>query len=461
MTDVSPGYNAVAPLQIIRGTICHLIGDPFAEPGDAAALETFDDGGVACDPSGRIVAVGPFALMAAGHPGATILDRRGCFILPGFVDCHIHLPQALMIGAFGEELLDWLKRHARPEETRYRDLQYATEASRLFFEQEIRHGTTTALIFGPHFEEAIAAAFSEAERRHFRAVMGLTLEDRDLPVELATDPGKAYSACKRVIERWHNRGKLRYAVTPRFILTCSPELLRVCRRLLDEHPDVYFQTHLNENHKEVARLKELFPEARSYLDAYDRFGLLGPRSFFHHSIFSSDEEIDRLSGSGSRVVHCPSSNMFLGSGLIPLRKYVEKGVLTAVGTDVGGGTGYGMLKELKDAYQIQSLLMFGMERPDLAVKLTGVKLLYLSTLAGAKALGMEKEIGSFAVGKAMDLIVLDPSADPYLEARLKNTTDIFERLFVLAVLADKQVIREVYIDGKKAYACCDQTPAAS
>ncbi len=438
---------------IVRANFCHLIADPFKTPDDSGALESYPDGGLLFDNAGRILQLGEFKQVLAGCPEARVVDHSGSIALPGFVDCHIHLPQALMIGAFGEELLDWLTRHTRPEEAKYKHPDYAYNACKIFFDQEISHGTTTAVIFGPHFEEAIEIAFAEAERRNFRAVLGLTLEDKDLPAELAVTPETAYTLSKRLIERWHEKGKLRYIVTPRFALTCSPEMFSVCKRLLDEFPSVYFQTHLNENHREIERIGEVFPNAKDYLDVYYQFGLLGPRSFFHHSIYSGDAEIDLLASTESRIVHCPSSNMFLGSGLFPLKKYIQKGLKVALGTDVGGGTGFGMLKEMSTAYNIQSMLMFAMNSPNLSVKLTGIKLLYLATLAGAEALGMQAEIGSLLPGRKADLVIIDPQLDPYLEIRLKTTSCPSERLFLLAVLGSRQAIKAVLIDGQTAYRC--------
>jgi guanine deaminase len=450
MTSLTAERKGGAATYLLRATICHIVGDPLNSDDDSQSLEGFEDGALVYDDTGKILSSGPYASLAQRYKDAIVLDMSGCLVLPGFVDCHIHLPQALMIGAFGEELLDWLSRHTRPEELRYKDPEYARSCAQTFFDQEIASGTTTALIFGPHFEEALTLAFNEAEKRNFRAILGLTLEDRDAPADLLRTPQDAYKISKRLIERWHGKGKLGYVVTPRFALTCSSEMLGVCKRLLDEHPDVYFQTHLNENHKEILRLKELFADSTNYLDVYNRFGLLGSRSIFHHSIYSSEEEINLLAATESRVVHCPSSNLFLGSGLMPLGKYIAKGIFTALGTDVGAGTGFCMLKELDNAYKIQSVLMFADERVNDAVKLTGVKLLYLITLAGARALRLDGEIGNFKPGKRADAVIIDPSLDPYVEARLSNTRSLSERLFVLSILGSKQIIKDVLIDGRSS-----------
>lgn len=431
---------------LMRGTIFHLLANPFDNQTEGQALEALADGGLVFDAQGKVVACGDFSEMQRMHPQASLIDRSGCFILPGFIDCHIHMPQALMVGAFGDELLDWLTRHTRPEECKYQDDDYATYAARAFYAEELANGTTTALMFGPHFESAIDIAFAEAEKHNFRAIMGLTMEDRDLPGELASSPDMAYKTAKKVIEKWHGRGKLRYAVTPRFALTCTAEMLAACKQLLVEHEGLYFQTHLNENHREIARLKELFPKARNYLDVYAQHDLLGPRSFFHHSIYSVTAEIKRLSASSSRVVHCPSSNMFLGSGLMPLSRYIAAGVPVALGSDVGAGTGYGLFKEMDHAYKVQALLDFALEREP-GLKLDGEKLLYLSTLAGARALHLEKQIGNFAPGRQVDCLIVDPGLDDYLTARMKNAQNLGDKLFLLAVLGGKHVITEVYCDG--------------
>ncbi len=451
MTTKASESETARGVTIVRGTVCHVTADPFSQADDLNALETYEDGGLAFDESGRILSLTDFSEARRRYPQAGLIDRSGCLILPGLIDCHIHFPQTLLIGAFGEELLDWLRRHTFPEEIKYRERHYAEQAARIFFQEEIANGTTTALIFGAHFEEATGVAFAEAERRGFRAFMGMTLSDCNLPAELALPAEDAYRACKRLIERWHGKGRLKYVVTPRFALTCSPELLRVCRALTEEHPDVYFQTHLNENHHEIERIKEIFSDADSYLSVYDSFGLLGPRSFFEHCIYSKDKEIDRLAQSHSRVTHCPSSNMFLGSGLIPLKKYVDRQVIVALGSDVAGGTSFSLLKEMGHAYKVQALQMFAMERPDLAVMLTPVKLLYLATLAGARALGMEGQIGNFSCGASADLVVVDPGLDAYFQARLKNVGSTAEKLFLLAVLGDKHLVREVLIGGRTAH----------
>jgi guanine deaminase len=436
---------------ILRGTIGHLTGNPFAAEQEDDVLETFEDGGLLVDPSGQITQIGTFAAVQAASPEAQIVDRSGCIILPGLIDCHIHYPQALIVGAFGEELLDWLNKYIFPEESKYVDPEYARVAAGLFYNEMISQGTTAALIFSAHFEQATHIGFEEAEKRGFRACLGMSVSDRFIPDQFVMSPKQAYESSMRLIETWHGRGKLRYVVTPRFAPTCTDEMLSICGQLLKENPTVYLQTHLNENHKEIEWVQELFPDSASYVDVYERFGLLGERSIFAHSVHSTDEEIARLAATNSRVVHCPASNAFLGSGLMPLKKYVKAGVTVGLGTDVGAGTGYSLLQEMNQAYKVQMLKMVALKEPERAVKLSGIKLFYMATLAGATALSIDSEVGNLCRGKQADFIVIDPTRDPLFIARLKNTESFSEKLFLLATIGGKRMIREVYIDGRLAH----------
>jgi guanine deaminase len=364
----------------------------------------------------------------------------------------------LIVGAFGEELLDWLNKYIFPEESKFADPEYARMAASLFFNEEISQGTTSALVFGAHFEQATDIAFQEAEKRRFRALLGMSVSDRFIAEQLSMSAADTYSATMRLIEKWHGRGKMRYVVTPRFAPTCTDEMLRTCARILAENPTVYLQTHLSENHKEIAWVKELFPDSPSYADVYESFGLLGPRSIFAHCVHATDHEIALLATTDSRVVYCPASNAFLGSGLMPLKKFVTANIKVGLGTDVGAGTGYSLLQEMNQAYKVQMLQMVAMEEPERAVKLSGIKLLYLATLSGATALSIEGDVGNLAAGKCADLIVIDPTRDPLFIARLNNTANFSEKLFLLATIGGKRMIREVYIDGQLAHS---STPAVA
>jgi guanine deaminase len=427
-----------------------VVGDPFAEPDDSLALEFFQDGALAVDAAGRIKALGNFSALAREYGGYKLVDRRGCLILPGMVDGHIHYPQALMVGSYGEQLLSWLTRYTFPEEEKYRDEGYAKAAARIFFGEAIAQGTTTALIFGAHFERATAIAFQEARRRRFRALIGMVLADRHVPSGLQLPPVKALEASERLIADWHGKDKLRFVVTPRYAPTCSDEMFAVCRRLLDEHEDMLVQTHISENLDEIAWVRQLYPGEGSYLDIYDRRGMVGPRTVLAHAVHSGDAEIARMAATGTSVVHCPSSNSFMGSGLMPLRKFVDKGVKVALGTDIAGGTGYSLFQEMNQAYKVQ-MLQYAVGGGNHAIKLSGARLLYLATAGGARALGLEGDIGNLQPGKCADFIVIDPERDDFFQARLGNTGSMAEKLFVLATLGCKRLVREVYIDGLLAH----------
>ena len=447
-----PKKPTIPPADVIhRGTIVHTIEDPFRVPEDEA-FRGHEDGGLLVDSAGRILACDDFETLRAQNRGATMEDWRGCFILPALVDCHIHYPQTTIHAAYGEQLLDWLEVYIFPEEARFSDLDYAQQRARLFFDELIAQGTGTALIFGAHFEEATATAFKEAARRGFRAVMGMTLGDRNLPESLCMKPERAYEACSRLIESYHENGELLYAVTPRFVPSCSGPMLEMCRRLLEEHKTVRLQSHINENRQEIQWVKDLHPRAPHYFGVYESYGLVGDRTILAHSVHVSEPELEQMGITDTAVAHCPNSNQFLGSGLFSMGRHLDHGIRVGLGTDVGGGPSFSMLREMEAAYKVQSLLLYGLEQPENAVSLGGVRLLYLATLAGARALGLEDRCGSFLPGRAADFIVIDPSQDPIVQARIENSRHILESLFVLAISADKRLIREVRLAGRPARA---------
>jgi guanine deaminase len=450
MTSPSPtrfSDQIIAPQMpfIIRGSIAHCVRDPFESPDDKA-VQYFVDGALFVDAEGTIGGIGDYHSITNHYPEISVLDRTGCLILPGFVDCHTHYPQTLATAAYGEQLLDWLDRYIFPEEARYEDEEHAKRCAEIFFSEMIAQGTTTALIFGAHFEAATNIAFAEAERRGFRAVMGMSLADRHVPEPLMLESSAAISASARLIEHWHGRGNLLYAVTPRFAPSCSELLLQGCSRLLQDYPGVYFQTHANENQEEIKWCRELFPGCPSYVGVYEHYGLLSSKSLVAHCIHCTPEEIDILSRREAAVVHCPSSNAFLGSGILPMARFVKANVRLCLGTDVGAGANFGLLGELNQAYKLQMLL--GGDNG--GVKLSGAKLLYLATTAGARALGLESQIGNLQAGKKADFLVLDLSADAYFEQRMAYADSVEEMLFTTAMLAGKRMIREVYMSGKRS-----------
>jgi guanine deaminase len=421
---------------ILRAALFHTPANAFATD---QALVAHEDGALAiCD--GRIVASGEWAVVRAAWPAAAVTDGRGGFVVPGFVDTHTHFPQLRIIGGLGRTLLDWLEAVALPEEARMADVQYATDTARRFVGALVAHGTTTALAFGAHLVGATTALFNAADEAGLRLISGLVVSDRLLRPELHRSPEEAYRDSTELIRCFHKHRRLLYAVTPRFALSASEAMLEVCQTLLAEHADLRFQTHINENVAEVAARARLFPWAADYLAVYERYALGGPRAVMAHNVHATPSELERLAAARTSIAHCPASNAALGSGLFPMRRHVAAGVHCALGTDVGGGTGFGMIKEGLQAYLMQRTA------PD-GVTLDPAMLLYLSTLAGAEALGLEDEIGDFCPGKSADFVYLRPPDGSPLADVLDRAGTPVERLAALFTLAGAETVREVRIAG--------------
>jgi guanine deaminase len=321
---------------------------------------------------------------------------------------------------------------------------YAEDTARRFVHALASHGTTTAMVFGAHFPPATAALFDAAADRGLRVVSGLVLSDRLLRPELHQTPADAYRESKALIARYHQRGRLLYSVTPRFALSTTEPMLEVCQTLLHEHPDVKLQTHINENRSEIAVLAKLFPWAADYLAVYEKYSLSGPRSVMAHNVHATDAELERLAAAGTSIAHCPGSNAMLGSGCFPLRRHVAAGVKCALGTDVGGGIGFGMMKEGLQAYLTQRLSADG-------VLLDAGRLLHLATLAGAEALGLDREIGDFTAGKAADFVYLRPAGESLLESVVQRAEDATQALASLFTMAGAESVREVRVAGDVVY----------
>jgi guanine deaminase len=412
---------------IYAGTIVDTPGDPFdGDPAGALA-----EAGALCVREGVIRARGTLAALLAEYPGEPVTRLPDGMLVPGFVDAHVHFPQIRAIGGLGMPLLDWLERCALPEESRLASQAYAREVAGEFLCGLLASGTTSALVFGSHFAPAMEELFAAAERHGLNITSGLVLSDRILRPDLLQSPRAALADSASLIGRWHGRGRLRYAVTPRFSLSASNEMLDVCAQLLEA--GVWFTSHVNENVAEVAAVAGLFPGARHYLDTYRQHGLVTKRSVFAHNVHPGDAELEVLAEHGASVAHCPTSNCALGSGLFPLRRHVEHGISVALGSDVGAGAGLFLPKEALQAYFIQQLL--GQD----GMNLTPVHLLYLATRAGARALGLDDLVGDFSVGKHFDAVWLRPAAGSTLAVNLKHardTTDALARIFSLATPAD-------------------------
>ncbi len=416
-------------LELHRGFVMHA-------PTFDGALKAYADGYILVE-DGRVAGVGDWHDRPAGP---RVTNHQGAFILPGFVDTHVHLPQLAVVGSIGKSLLEWLAEDALPEELRWADPQHARTGSREFLSRLLRNGTTSCLAFGSHFPEAMEIFFGEAETSGLRVTSGLVLGDTNLPEGLLTDAERALQESRRLAGKWHGRGRLRYAVTPRFTVSATSGLLAACGELLAENPDLFFTTHLNEMPAEIDVVLAANPAAGDYLATYEAHGLLTRRSLFAHNVHPTDSELARLAAADSSVCHCPGSNMFLGSGLFPLRRHLEHGVRVALGSDVGAGTSYSLPGEALHTHMHQMLL------PD-GLRLEPAQLLHLATRAGAEALELD-DCGSFEVGMQFDAVVLAAPAGSTLAARLPRATGPEDALSALITLSREESVRSVYVAGE-------------
>ena len=421
-----------------RGEILHFLSDPAAD-GDEA-VEYYADGIILIE-DGFVSQLAPAekAVLELGQDVDIITHSDG-ILVPGLIDTHIHYPQCEVIAAYGTRLLDWLETHTFPAEKKFGESAYADSIADFFLDELVRNGTTTALVFGTVHPESVDAFFEAAERRNLRMICGKVMMDRNAPESLTDTPVSSYEDSKSLIDRWHNKRRLGYAVTPRFAPTSSPEQLQQAARLIREYPDVYLHTHLAENKEECKWVAQLFPDSENYLDVYDRFELLGRRSIFAHGIHLSNGEWDRLHQTGSAIAHCPVSNLFIGSGLFDYGAALRHDVKVGLGTDVGGGDNFSILRTINEAYKVQQLN---------GNNLSPFQSLYLATLGGAKALDLDHIIGNFSIGKEADFIVLDYKATPLIEFRLNHCKDIEEKLFALEILGDDRAVRETWIMGQR------------
>lgn len=428
--------------QAFRAGIIHLLDDPGHDIRPIpTAVDYFADGVLVVE-NGHVAAIGPAAEMLANLPDdCELLEFPGQLIIPGMIDTHIHYPQTDMIAAYGEQLLQWLETYTFPTERQFSDLQHAREVADFFLDELLRNGTTTACVFGTVHPESVEAFFAAAEARKLRMIAGKVMMDRNCPEYLQDTPESGYRESKALIEKWHGRGRLSYAVTPRFAPTSTPEQLAKAGQLLEEFPEIYLHTHVAENRAEVAWVHELFPETRSYLDVYHQHGLLKPRSVLAHCIHLDEADRQCMAETGAAASFCPTSNLFIGSGLFDLMAMHEHGIRVGMGTDVGGGSSFSLLQTANEAYKVGQL------RGD---KLSPFQLLYLVTLGGAKALYLDDKIGNFAPGKEADFVLLNPQATPLLGRRSQHCQDITELLFMLMMLGDDRVVSKVWIMGEAA-----------
>ena len=424
-------------MQALRASILHCLADP-GEQSDASAYEYFDDGLLVIDDD-IVVDVGPAdALLGKLPVDAPVTDYSNKLIVPGFIDCHVHFPQLDIIGSFGAQLLDWLHQYAYPAEERFVDPVYAREVARVFVDELLRNGTTTALVFGTVHAHSADAIFEAAEARGMRLIAGKVLMDRNCPASLRDDPQTGYAESKALIEKWHCRGRLGYAITPRFALTSSEEQLAAAGRLAAEYPDVWVHTHLAENMTEVEEIARQFPKSRSYLDVYDQFGLLRERSVFAHCLHMDDTDRATMAAKGGAAAFCPTSNLFLGSGLFRLPAMRRAGIRCGLGTDVGGGTSLSLLRTASEAYKVLHLQEHA---------LPAMRALYLATLGAAEALDLGDKVGNFETGREADFVVLDYEGSSLTARRTAAATTVEEKLFALMTLADDRNVAAVHVAG--------------
>lgn len=448
-----PTPNAVTAL---RGPALTFIGDPFLV-GAEHAVRHESDALIVID-SGTIAAFGPYeAVRSQLPPGATV-TRYGSdsLIVPGFIDAHVHYPQLQMIGAGGHALIDWLNAYAFPAEQQFADADHAREVARIFLRELLRVGTTTAAVYCTVFPQSVDAFFEESARLDTRMIAGKILMDRHAPAALLDTAQRGYDDSKSLIARWHGRGRQLYAVTPRFAPTSSPAQMEMAGALWKEHPGTYLQSHVCENPGEIEWVRQLYPERSGYVDVYDHYGQLGPRAVYGHAVWFEEGDFRRYHHTGTAIAHCPTSNLFLGSGLFTIgeARRKDRPVRIGLGTDVGAGTSVSQFATMNAAYKVAGLTGY---------RLTATHALYLATAGGAQALYLDDRIGSIAPGYEADLVVLDLHSTPLIDYRMKYCRDLEEALFVQLVLADDRAIRATYVAGHLRHERGDessQLPAA-
>jgi guanine deaminase len=420
-------------VQAYRASLLHFHADPaFAE--DA---HTWIEDGLLVVEDGQVKAAGDYAALAPALPADTpIADYRGKIITPGFIDTHLHFPQTDMIASPAPGLLPWLDTYTFPTERRFGDPAHARATADFFLDELLRNGTTTAMVYCTVHKESVDAFFEASSARKLRMAAGKVLMDRHCPDFLQDTADMRDS--EELIGRWHKKGRSMYAITPRFAPTSTEAQLAATGELARAYPDTYIQTHVSENEDEVAWVGELFPQQRSYLGVYEHHGLMRPRAMFGHCIWLDDMDFARLADTGSAISHCPTSNLFLGSGLFDVARADAARALVSLGTDVGAGTSFSMLQTMNEAYKVARLK---------GSYLPALRMFYLATLGAARSMQLEGTIGNFVPGAEADFIVLDPKATPLLERRTSHCTTLEETLFALALLGDDRVIRATYAAG--------------
>lgn len=430
--------TAPAALRALRGRLLWFVDDPWAV---GAAAHRFIEDGLLLIENGLVRAAGEAKSLLPTLPAtAEIVDHRPHLIMPGFIDAHIHMPQTQVVASYGAQLMDWLNRYTFVEEQKLGEQGHAEKLSAFFLDELVANGTTTAAVYCSVHPQSADAFFTESQRRNTRMIAGKVMMDRNAPDALRDTAESGYRDSKALIARWHGKGRQLYAITPRFAITSTPEQLAAAGRLAAEHPGCHVQTHIDENRAEIAFARELYPESADYADIYRRFGLLGPRSLMGHCIHMTHNEWQAFAETGAVAVFCPTSNLFLGSGLFDWAHARQRGVRVAVATDIGGGTSYSMLRTMAEAYKVLQLQ---------GQSLSAYAALHAITLGNAEALGLDHLIGSFEPGREADVVVLDTGATRAMAHRLETVRDLAEELFVLVTLGDDRNVLATYVMGAR------------
>ncbi len=434
-----PGAGATFAL---RGQTLAFRADPFLAAPEQAV--DFNPDGAVVIAGGKIASVGPAAQVLGHYPGIAVEAYRDDLIMAGFVDSHVHFPQTEIIAAYGAQLLEWLERYTLPAERKFADPVYARAVADFYLDECLRNGITTASVYGTVHPQSVDAFFAAASARNMRMAAGKVLMDRNAPDGLADTADRGYRESKALIERWHGKGRNSYVVTPRFAAMSTPAQLEAAAALWKEHPTTLMQTHMSENRREIEWVKELYPQAPDYLGVYERYGLLGPGSNFGHAIHLSPREIALLRESRSGVSHCPTSNLFMGSGLFDLGglRDAERPVTLGLATDVGAGSSFSMFATMRAAYEVGQLRGYSLHP---------AKAFYVATAGSAAVMRMDHAIGNLAPGFDADLIVVDLRSRPLIAERMRHAAGLFDVLFIQMILADDRAIRATYAGGRKLY----------
>ncbi|OAM32886.1 guanine deaminase [Eikenella sp. NML03-A-027] len=426
----------------IRSAMLTFKKDPFFHEMDECLV--YESDAVIVMEGGKITQVGRAQDILPELDGVEVKRYTDSVIIPGFIDSHVHYPQTEIIGAYGEQLLDWLNNYTFIAEQGFKNKEHASEVAKVFLKEQLRNGVTSSTVYCTVFPQSVDAIFEEAEKYDMRIMAGKVCMDRNAPEALLDTPQRAYDESSSLIKKWHNKGRAEYVITPRFVPTSTPEQMEMMQALAAENPDMLIQSHVSENVNEVAWVKDLCPKAKDYTDAYAQYGLVRPRAIYGHGIHLTDRELSVFSETGAAVAHCPTSNFFLGSGCLNVKKLRDKNRPVHVGlaTDLGAGTSFSMLQTMNEAYKAAQMN---------GTPYTSLHSFYLASCGTAEALGLQDKVGTIAVGMEADLTVLNLKSTPIIDYRMKYAKDLEEALFIQMTLGDDRAIAATYVAGKEVY----------